>query len=428
MKILILYRHFWPDSPPYASMLRSIARTLVEAGHEVTIWAEEPCYKPSDRSLSVPRHTSVDGIRVERLARLPDRVATEPMRLLDKLLFVPRLLLKAVVRRARGARYDLVWTATIPPVIQGWAGRTIAGLFGAQFLYHCQDLYPELAGHMNLWRQGGLLYRIMARIERRTRSRADLLVTLSADMAAAVRKLGNPRKLLILNNFPLEDFTATDDQVMSRVASPPRDDGKIQLIFAGNLGNFQGLEAVVEAMRLIEADCPKLEFLLMGEGKALPRLQKRAADLSNVRILPHLPYEEARRVIADADIGLVSVESGIQRYAFPSKTLTYLELGLPILTIVDTASELANMVTSKGLGWVSAGRDCVAISETLLLIANGWESRPLGSGSSTIVNRRDVLHSWVRALAIQVPARGTHAGREERNDASSNDETWFDQI
>ena len=345
VRILILYRHFWPDSPPYASMLRSIGRALVEAGHEVTIWTEEPCYKASDRNCPAPRREVLDGIVVERFTRLPDHVATGPMCLLDKLLFVPRLLLKAVIRRARGLRYDLVWTATIPPVLQGWAGRIIAGLFGAKFLYHCQDIYPELAGHMGLWRQDGLLYRVMASIERRTRERADLLVTLSDDMAATVRALGEPRKLVVINNFPLEDFSTVAVSGNERpVVETRRDDDKIRLIFAGNMGIFQGLEAVIDAMRLIETDCPAFEFVLMGEGKALPDLKRRAAGLSNVRFEPHRPYEEAQALITAADVGLVSLEPEIYRYAFPSKTLTYLGLGMPMLAVLEPESELANMI------------------------------------------------------------------------------------
>lgn len=410
MKILILYRHFWPDSPPYASMLRSIARTLVEAGHEVTIWAEEPCYKPSDRRHAVPRRTSIDGIKVERLRHLPDGFVTEPMRLLDKLLFVPRLLFKAIIRRVRGADYDLVWTATIPPVIQGWAGRTIARLFGARFLYHCQDLYPELAGHMGLWRRDGVLYNFMMRIERKTRRQADLLVTLSEDMAATIRAHTEPRKLMVINNFQLEDFSPANAAAAQPVAAASRrDDGKIQLIFAGNMGIFQGLEAVVEAMRLIETQFPALELILMGEGKALPKLKRISAGLSNVRFEPHRPYEEAQSVIASADIGLVSLEPGVQRYAFPSKTLTYAGLGLRVFAIIDADSELSKMVLGKDLGWVSRGRDSEGIAQTLLLVSQASFDLPYRP-ERAMLSREGALQCWERALTTLWPDSGSREG------------------
>ena len=385
-------------------MLRSIGRALVEAGHEVTIWTEDPCYKLSDRAQTVSRREILDGMIVERLAKLPDSVATDIMRLADKLLFVPRLMLKAIIQRTRGVNYDLVWTATIPPVLQGWAGRKIAKIFGARFLYHCQDLYPELAAHMGFWRKGALFYRIMASIEGRTRRCADLLVTLSDDMAATVCALGAPRRLAVINNFPLEDFL--DCRPVANPSSAPalRGDDKVQLIFAGNLGLFQGLEAVVDAMRLVETECPELELVLLGEGKALPSLEKRASGLSNVRFEPHRPYGEARRLIANADVGLVSLEPGIQRYAFPSKTLTYLELGVPVLAIVDPDSELARMITCEELGWVSPGRDSGMLRQALLAVADEVARTRNRGKPVSVPNREEALDRWKQELMIEASA------------------------
>lgn len=362
MKILIVYRHFWPDSPPYAFMLRSIARHLVAKGHDVTIWAEQPCYKASDGRRTEAAREMLDGILVERFAPLPLSRRSRHAKLVDQLLFPPRALFKAIGRRLTGRRYDLVWTATIPPVAQGLFGRLIANLFGAKFLYHCQDLYPELAGHMGIWSKAGSIYRILARIEAKTRTRADALVTLSEDMKSTVMDLAKPRgELAVINNFMLDDFSDLAD----RKPSFPRNPSTIRLIFAGNLGLYQGLEPVVEAMRQVEKELPELELVLMGEGKALPMLRDRARGLGNIHFLPHRPLEQAAAEISVADFGLVSIEPDIYRVAFPSKTLTYLGLGVPLLAIVEPESRLADMICRNGLGLVAEGRTSDAIADTL---------------------------------------------------------------
>ena len=46
MKITIVYRYFWPVTPPYALMLREMTRWFVEAGHDVEIITAQPSYKP----------------------------------------------------------------------------------------------------------------------------------------------------------------------------------------------------------------------------------------------------------------------------------------------------------------------------------------------------------------------------------------------
>lgn len=402
MRILVIYRHFWPDSPPYASMLRSIATELVSAGHEVTIWCEQPCYKMADGGLSLPKREVLDGIRIERIGKLPGWRASSSIRLLDKLFFIPRILAKAFWRRLRGLEYDIVWTATIPPVIQGWAGYNIARLFKARFLYHCQDLYPELAEHMKIWKSNGLLSRMMTAIEKRTRARADLLVTLSDDMSRTVRALASPRKMVVINNFMLDDFSDQQQDGFSECPSAQHN-SCIRLIFAGNLGAFQGLEQLVKAMRLVELDAPNLELVLLGEGTALPALKVEAKGLGNVHFEGHRPFAEAQLIIAEADIGVVSLEPELYRFAFPSKTLTYLGLALPIFAIVEPESQLAEMITSQGVGFIARDRDAWSIADALLQLSKQQEELPSLRDKALSVYHRDharraVLQKWVKTI------------------------------
>lgn len=404
MKILILYRHFWPDSPPYASMLRSIARRLAADGHEVTIWTQEPSYKQSDLAHRVPRREVLDGIKVERFGVLPGFRRIWTVRILDKLAFPTRLLLKALWRWFKGERYDLVWTATIPPVAQGMIGRWIAGLFGAKFLYHCQDLYPELGGHSGIWKEGGLLDRMLSGIERRNRARADVLVALSEDMAATVRKLASPRgELAVINNFMLEDFSGdTSHSALPLPASPSSAREKVRLIFAGNLGQFQGLDLLVDAMKLVEAQRSDIELVFMGEGKALAGLKAQSAGLTSIVFEPHRPFRFAQAEIAAADIGVVSLEPEIYRFAFPSKTLNYLGVGLPILCVIESESQIAQWIQREGVGWI-AGRDARSISDAIIAICSDKEmlrharARALASYQADAV-RSNSLESWSRLL------------------------------
>ena len=396
MKILILYRHFWPDSPPYASMLRSIARRLAADGHEVTIWTQEPSYKQSDLAHHVRRREVLDGIKIERFGVLPGFRQIGLVRILDKLLFPLRLLLKALWRRLRGEHYDLVWTATIPPVAQGMIGRWIAAMFGAKFLYHCQDLYPELGGHSGIWKEGGLLDRVLSGIERRNRARADVLVALSDDMAATVRDLATPRgKLAVINNFMLEDFSG---ETQSTALPPPPAREKVRLIFAGNLGQFQGLDLLVDAIKLVEAQRSDIELVFMGEGKALAGLKTQSTGLASVVFEPHRPFEAAQAEIAAADVGIVSLEPEIYRLAFPSKTLTYLGLGLPLLCVVEPESQLARMVADNGLGWV-APRDPAEIAAAICQIGDARAQFPAMRDKATDwftskLDRPAVLDRW----------------------------------
>ena len=416
MKILILYRHFWPDSPPYASMLRSIGGHLAAQGLDVTVWCQEPGYKATDRLIDAPRRDVVDGIKVERQAALPGFRRAGLVRTLDKVLFPLRLLAKAMWRRLRGENFDLVWTATIPPVVQGMIGRWIARLFGAKFLYHCQDLYPELGAHSGSWKAGGVVDRAMRAVEAHNRREADVLVALSADMADTVRALAQPRgELATINNLSVVSFTGESDALPLPAKTGPRGDGPVELMFAGNVGRFQNLHLVLDGFCASRAAPDRMQLTFLGDGAAKEGLQKRAADLANVAFLPHRRFAEARAIITRADVGIVSLEPGIFRLAFPSKTITYLSLGLPVLCIVEPESEIASLIRDNGLGWTAAP-DVAAIAEATASIEGARADLPdiaqrVRSYYTQNMANDAILGQW-SALASRIGGQ-THAGNHD---------------
>ncbi len=365
MRILIIYRHFWPDSPPYASMLRTLAARMSANGHSVEIWCEQPCYKASDRAKQNPRHEVLSGVSVTRLRRFPlANIAL--MRKLGSFAFAGRALCKSIIARIRGERYDLIWSASIPPVIQGVSASLIARIFDAKFLYHIQDIYPELAAHMGYLKPSNPLYKILALLERKTRCKADRIITLSQDMANKISSLsGKDDNIRIINNFGLQSFDAPAEKhkPLSIAAQKEAKSDKVNFIFAGNLGMFQKLDNVIDAMHMANADNATLSF--MGEGKALDMLKSRSQNADNIHFLAHRPFEQARHEIAKADIGIVSLEAGVYQFAFPSKTLTYWDLGLPALVIVEPDSALAQFCTEREVALVVTPDDIEGIAKAI---------------------------------------------------------------
>ena len=353
MRILAVYRHFWPDSPPYASMLRTIAGALAADGHEVSVLAERPSYKAVDRAARAPGREVLDGVRVRRLARLP-AMRRSAVRRLGAAVFPLRVVGYAIRERLRGRRYDVLWTATMPPAINGAGARLAARILGARFVYHLQDIYPELQTFSGKWRETGTLARITGWLDARNVHLAACNVTLSDDMATTIQARGVPadRVRVIANIMP--DSFDEETPLEPALAKLP---GRFRVIFAGNVGRFQGLEALVEAARLLRDERPEVEFLVLGEGAMLGALREAAADLPNIRFEGHRPLREAKPVIATADAGLVSIQPGIYRAAYPSKTVTYLGLGVPLLAVVEPESELARSIVEGRLGWVAPSGD-----------------------------------------------------------------------
>lgn len=234
MRILLIHRYFWPDAPPYASMLRTIGARLVEDGHDVSVLSTQPSYNATTVSQRCPASEHVDGMRVRRVPLLPDPGRGRVMRAVNAVIFLARVFWH-VVRRSD----DLVMFSTMPPVALGLVVRAALALSGraGRYVYHCQDIHPEAAHIADLVRLGPW-YRWLRRIDTATCQRAAGVVVLSDDMRDTIVARGvDADRVHVLNNFSLIDPGSAAPPPASRL--PSRDTADFVVVFAGNLGRFQ---------------------------------------------------------------------------------------------------------------------------------------------------------------------------------------------
>ena len=360
LRILAIHRYYWPDTPPYASMLRSIVARWAGEGHRVEVLSTQPSYKPGAGIPRQPAVEQLDRVRVCRLS-LPMEAGRPIIRIFNLVLFSLAILRYALIR----GKFDVIMASTAPPVFIGAAARLAARLTGAKFIYHCMDIHPEI-GRISGEFSNPLLFSGLQRIDAKSCRVAARVVVLSRDMAEVIRTRKHCRdaKVEIINNFNLPSFESVGQGEVP--AELTKDDGVFRLLFAGNLGRFQGLETVIDAMHYL-SDLPNVELVFMGEGKAVDSLRQRAADLhgGKVKFFPHQPVDFARAVIRSADLCLVSLMPGIFRYAFPSKTMAYLGEGRPLLVSVEPESELAEFVRNNQIGVTVIPGDVIGIADTI---------------------------------------------------------------
>lgn len=371
MQVLLTHRYFWPDTSPYGVILRVMAEELANAGHEVSIFTSKPSY---GRDVpDAPAHQTLGKIRVRRIWVLSEHRRNPLIRVVNVAIYCLSLFVHILTSRA-----NVVTAGTFPPVLAAWSASLAARLCGARFLYHVQDIHPELSAYSGGRLGRGLPARILRWLDNQTLRRADAIVTLSADMAETLRARGlADLPIHIINNPPLEA-----DEAIAPPAELQKPDGTVRVLFAGNLGRFQNLPLLAEGVALCFDDHPELELMFLGDGVALPDLKARWGSHPQVRFAPFLPFAQARDVIATADIGLVSLQSGMHRVASPSKVQTYADLGLPMVALVDPDSKLAAEIESRGLGCVSprATAEGVAAAVKVLLArcthSNATQSNP----------------------------------------------------
>jgi glycosyltransferase involved in cell wall biosynthesis len=365
MRIVLIHRYFWPDSAPYAQILHQLARRLGEDGHQVEVLTCQPSYRPPTGPSAPRRERLGERVTVRRWPVLPDR-RYGVAKVVNLVLFCAWLLVTGV----RLGRADVVVAASTPPVAVARVASLVARRCRARFVYHKQDIYPEVmvaAGLLRAGRLAGTLRRVDARTERR----ADRVVVLSRDMAETVRGRGvRPDRIAVINNF--DPWSADPDGRPSPVDRCGRRPGDpLRVVFAGNLGRFQNLETVLAALARLAAE-PLVSTDFFGDGPMRARVEREIARLGlRARVHGHRPPAEVAQFLRrEADLGIVSLLPGMIRAAYPSRTLSYLRHGCPVLALVERESELAEMIVDADAGVQVDPTDADQLAETLRSLAH----------------------------------------------------------
>lgn len=354
LRVLAVHRYYWPDTPPYATLLRSLAEGWAAAGHHVTVVTGATSYKPGVDIGPRPHRERAGGVRVLRLPLL--REENRGARMGNLMLFSVLVALRVLLGRA-----DVVMTSTSPPVLLAWMTSAAARLRGAAFVYHCMDVHPEI-GRLSGDFAHPVVYRALLAADRATCRRATRVVVLSGDMASALAQ--RPRAGSVCTvTIPNIDLPTLGGQPTPALL-PPRRPGVHRVVFTGNVGRFQALDRVLDGWRRLRPG--QWELVVMGEGSALEGLRRRVRDeeIEGVVFVPHADVATARHLASGADLCLVSLLPGVEQLAYPSKTVTYLAEGCPVLAVVEPSSELARTVTD-GLGVVVPVDDPGALGRTL---------------------------------------------------------------
>ena len=365
-RILAIHRYYWPDTPPYASILRAITRRWTDSGHLVDILSTQPSYKPEVGIPRQPKTELIDGSTVRRIHMPPDR-ASRIQKLINAIYFP----LAVFARVMLGRRYDVVMCSTAPPVLLGVATSLAARMRGSRFIYHCMDIHPEIGAISGEFRQPWI-FALLRRLDTGTCRRSTAIVVLSEDMKESLiaRDPAVASRVVVLNNFELPGFTSRDSPTRDDLSLGRADGEQIRVVFTGNLGRFQGLETVVEALMTADNRLREIELIFMGDGAAKAELQARVHGDPRFSFLPHGSASQARTLMRSADVGLVSLTPGVIQFAYPSKTSTYLSEGLPLLVAVEADSELARSVTKAEIGFVVPPNDVTAMRACLLEVVS----------------------------------------------------------
>jgi glycosyltransferase involved in cell wall biosynthesis len=139
-----------------------------------------------------------------------------------------------------------------------------------------------------------------------------------------------------------------------------------KVMFAGNLGEAQSLETIVEAASRLR-DIPDIHWVIIGDGRRMAWMQSEIQSMGltqKVHFLGRKSVESMPRYFAAADALLVTLKPDpVFALTIPSKVQSYLACARPIVGALD--GEGADVIQRAGAGLVVGAGDAPALAEAV---------------------------------------------------------------
>ena len=315
---------------PYThdSRVEKEARTLIEAGHRVSVVA--------DAAHGLPARETRDGSQIHRVPRRGPPV--------PGLRFVVHEW--RLARRLRGLRPTVLHAhdtnAPVPVALAAWR-------LGIPYVYDAHDLW------LGRPRRGrGRPYFALSQfyhglVERLLVPRAAATLTVSPPIVGHLRRRYRLPVVHFVPNYPEVGPPVERRDLRNLPGGEGIDPARPIVLYLGGLMGGRGLEQLVDALALM----PEVQLVLLGSGAEAERLLWRASagGASVVALSPVAP-ELVESYAASAAVGVSPIVPSClnYRYSLPNKLFQYMAAGIPV--VASDFRQVRDVVGGSGCGVV----------------------------------------------------------------------------
>jgi glycosyltransferase involved in cell wall biosynthesis len=189
------------------------------------------------------------------------------------------------------------------------------------------------------------------RLNKKMFDNAKHVYTLSDGMKANLKYISGHKEIKVVPVWTNTTFFKDIPPVENIFIKKNQLEGKFIVGYSGNLGKTHPVEKIIEIAEYLKEN-NDIQFLIIGEGEKKAMLQKIQAKrkLPNLKILDFQETKLFPHVLASMNVGVVTLEVNAKDLSVPSKTFDLMSAGKPIISISDTKSELAAIVTEDDIG------------------------------------------------------------------------------
>ncbi len=222
-----------------------------------------------------------------------------------------------------------------------------------QYTILVHDVFPENLVAVGKIKNTSILYKVIKSAFDKAYSLSNTCIVIGRDMMQLIQtKTNNKTNIVFISNWAdVTDIYPIAKEKTEMINKLNLAD-KFVFQFAGNLGHAQGLDNILEAIKLIENN--NLHFLFIGAGAKAETIEnfiKNNAQ-NNVSLVGFQNRDKQNDFLNACDVSIVTLNEGMFGLGVPSKSYNIMAAGKPIIIVADENSEISLCIKELNIGWV----------------------------------------------------------------------------
>lgn len=359
MNILLVTQYFYPEQ--FKS--NDIAFELQKRGYQVTVLTGLPNY-PKGKffdgyGIFKRRRETIRGVDVIRTLVVPRGNGSGTKLAVNYLSWAFFASVRALILSWQ-KKFDAIIVHETSPITQGYPALIVSKMQKIPIYFWVLDLWPE-----SLESAGGVTNKkVLDFFTRETRRMYDnsrrILVSSKGFFKSILEKGDYSKKLVYFPNWAENTFEKAEIK-----PTPKLNDG-FKVMFAGNIGEAQDFDHVMQAALLLKDD-KDIQFVFIGDGRKKEWVDSFISEHhleSTVSTLGRFPIDMMPSFFRQADAMLLSLKDDyIFSLTAPAKLQAYMAAGKPVVAMID--GEARNMIAESDCGLSCAAKDYKSLAENI---------------------------------------------------------------
>lgn len=374
MRILLVTQYFYPEQ--FKS--NDLAFELQKRGHQVTVLTGLPNY-PGGKfykgyGVFKKRRETVEGVDVIRTLVVPRGNGSGVRLAINYLSWAFFASLRALTLSFQ-KRFDAIIVHETSPITRGYPALLVRKIQRIPIYFWVLDLWPESlqsAGNIN----NEFVLNIFKRETKRMYEHSHKILVSSKGFIKSILEKGE-----YLDK--LEYFPNWAEDLFENAEIKPIPDLKagFKVMFAGNIGEAQDFEHVMQAALLLKKE-KNIQFIFIGDGRRKEWVDSfiEKHQLSDtVSALGRFPIDLMPSFFKQADVMLLALKDDyIFSLTAPAKLQAYMAAAKPVVAMID--GEARNLIADSNCGVSSPAKDYQGLAENILKLSkmNGDDLRAYG--------------------------------------------------